>query len=153
VDEAQPDRILRKLEVEIFPALGDRPIGQITAPALLTVLRRIEARGAIETAHRVMQSCGQVFRYAIATGRAERNPAADLRGALSPVVVKHRASITDSRKVGQLLRDITAYDGSTLPAVRYGSPLWYLSGRVRSVGQSSQNATLKSGNGAYRPSV
>jgi integrase len=58
-----------------------------------------------------MQSCGQVFRYAIATGRAERNPAADLRGALSPVVVKHRASITDSRKVGQLLRDITAYDG------------------------------------------
>lgn len=64
--------------------MGGRPVGKVTAPELLACLRRIEARGAIETAHRALQNCGQVFRYAIATGRAERDPAADLRGALAP---------------------------------------------------------------------
>ena len=76
------DKILRRLERDVFPWLGSRPIGQVTAPELLTAARRIEARGALETAHRALQNCGQVFRYAVATGRAERNPVADLKGAL-----------------------------------------------------------------------
>jgi hypothetical protein len=75
-------RILRRLERDVFPWIGGRPIAEITAPELLTLLRRIEERGAIETAHRAMGTCSQVFRYAIATSRAERDPAPDLRGAL-----------------------------------------------------------------------
>ena len=85
---------------------------EITAPELLAVLRRIEARGAIETAHRAHQNCGRVFRYAIATGRAERDPAADLRGALPPVKEKHHAAITDPKAMGALLRAIDGYQGS-----------------------------------------
>jgi hypothetical protein len=89
------DKIIRRLEQNIFPWLGPRPIKEITAPDLLMALRRIESRGAVETAHRAQQNCGQIFRYAIATRRAERDPAADLRGALAPVREKHHASITD----------------------------------------------------------
>ena len=70
-----PSKIIGRLERDVFPSLGARPVGEVTAPELLAVLRRIEARGAIETAHRAHQNCGRVFRYAIATGRAERNPA------------------------------------------------------------------------------
>src|SRR3989304_2687595 len=75
----------RRLEPDIFPWLGGRPIAEIAAPELLASLRRIESRGAIETAHRAQQNCSQVFRYAVATGRAERDPTADLRGALTPL--------------------------------------------------------------------
>ena len=91
--------------------LGRRPIAKITAAELLQVLRRIEARGKRETCHRAKQRCGQVFRYAIATGRAERDISADLRGALAPVVTKHHASITDPREIGELLRAIDGYRG------------------------------------------
>ncbi len=80
--------------------------------ALLAVIRTIEARGAIETAHRAMQDCGQVLRYAIATGRAERDIAADLRGALEPVQVTHYASVTEPAKVADLLRTLDGYQGS-----------------------------------------
>jgi integrase len=76
------DRISRRLERDIFPWIGGRPVADITAPQLLEVIRRIEQRGALETAHRALSSCGQVFRYAVATGRAERDPSGDLRGAL-----------------------------------------------------------------------
>jgi hypothetical protein len=79
------NKIIRRLEKDVFPWLGSRPVGQITPPELLACLRRIESRGALDTAHRAHQNCGQIFRYAIATGRAERDPAADLRGALPPV--------------------------------------------------------------------
>jgi integrase len=75
-------------------------------------LRRIEGRGAIETAHRARESCGQILRYAIATARAERDIAADLRGALRPSVATHHASITEPKAIGALLRDLTAYKGS-----------------------------------------
>ena len=75
-------RTLIRLEQDVFPWLGGLPVGEIKAPQLLQAMRRIEARGAIETAHRALQACGQVFRYAIATGRAERDPTPDLRGAL-----------------------------------------------------------------------
>jgi integrase len=105
-------RILLRLNKDVFPWVGKRPIGEITAPELLTVLRRIENRGAVETAHRIHQSCGQIFRYAVATGRAERDPSADLKGALPPTRQKHHASITDPKKVGELLRAIEGYEGS-----------------------------------------
>ena len=105
-------KIIGRFERDIFPWLGARPVREITAPDLLEVLRRIEARGAIETAHRAHQNCGRVFRYAIATGRAERDPAADLRGALPPVKEKHHAAITDPKAIGALLRAIDGYQGS-----------------------------------------
>ena len=99
------------LETLAFPWLGALPIATITAPDLLAVLKRIEARGAHETAHRTKARCGQVFRYAIATGRATRDPAADLRGALAPVVSRNFSSITDADGVGGLLRTIDGYSG------------------------------------------
>lgn len=106
------ERILIRLEQNIFPWLGKRPINEITAPEVLSALRRIENRGAVETAHRVSQMCGQVFRYAIVIGKAERNPAADLRGALPPVKQKHHASIIDPAEIGKLLRAISEYQGN-----------------------------------------
>ena len=108
------DRILRRLERDVFPWIGQTPIKEVTAPGLLSVLRRIEARGAVETAHRASQNCGQVFRYAIATGRAERDPVPDLRGALPPSQETHHASITDPREIGGLLRAIGGYEGGLI---------------------------------------
>jgi integrase len=105
------DRILRRLENDIFPWLGKRPIAEIKAPELLAVLRRIESRGALETTHRAMQNCGQVFRYAVATGRAERDPTGDLRRALPPPKEKHHASIIDPKRIAELLRAIDSYQG------------------------------------------
>jgi integrase len=106
------DKIIRRLERDVFPWIGKRPIADITAPELLTTLRRIEERGAVETAHRALQNCSQIFRYAIATGRAIRDPGADLRGAIPPSKGKHHASITDPKTVGELLRAIKGYQGS-----------------------------------------
>ena len=106
------EKIIRRLEKDIFPWIGNRPIAEIMAPELLTIFRRIESRGAIDTAHRAQQNCGQIFRYAVATGRAERNPTADLRGALPPLKEKHYASITDPKEIGELLRAIEGYKGS-----------------------------------------
>lgn len=106
------DRIIRRLERDIFPWLGARPITEITPPDLLGTVRRIEARGPIETAHRALQNCSQVFRYAIATGRAVRDPSADLRGALPPAKGKHFAALTDTREVGALLRAIESFTGT-----------------------------------------
>lgn len=104
-------RILTRFEKDIFPWIGGRPVSEVIAPELLRVLRRIEDRGAIETAHRALQNCGQVFRYAIVTGRADRNPASDLKGALSPVKKRHLAAITDPKAIGELLRAIDGYEG------------------------------------------
>jgi len=96
----------------VIPWLVARPIGEITAPELLAVLRRIEHRGAIETTHRALQNCSQIFRYAVVTGRAERDPAADLRGAFPSARKKHHASIIDPKAIGDLLRAIDGYHGS-----------------------------------------
>lgn len=109
-------RIKRRLEVDVFPWIGARPVSNVTAPQLLAVVRRIEARGALETAHRALHNCGQVFRYAVATGRAERDPSGDLRGALPPVKEKHHASVTDPQAVGDLLRAINGYKGAFVTA-------------------------------------
>lgn len=105
------ERISRQLENDVFPWLGNKPITEITAPELLKTLRRIEQRGAIETAHRTQQVCGQVFRFAIVTGRAERDISSDLRGALPPKRKKHHASITDAKAIGALMRAIDGYHG------------------------------------------
>jgi integrase len=109
-------KIKRRLERDVFPWIGARPIAEITAPELLAVLRRIESRGAIETAHRAHQNCGQVFRYAVATDRAHRDPSADLRGAIPPAQSKHHPSIIDPKGIGELLRAIRGYRGSFVTA-------------------------------------
>jgi integrase len=127
------DRILRRLEKDIFPWLGRRPIGEIKAPELLSALRRIESRGALETTHRAMQNCGQVFRYAVATGRAERDPTGDLHGAIPPPKEKHHASITDPKRIAELLRAIDAYQGyfATKCALRLAPLVFVRPGELR----------------------
>jgi len=105
-------KILRALERDVFPWIGKRPIKAIKAPELLTVLRRVESRGVLEGAHRIRGLCSQFFRYAISTGRAERNPAQDLIGSLPPAKDKHLAAITDPKKVRELLLAIDGYSGS-----------------------------------------
>ena len=105
-------RIIRRFERDTFPWIGGRPIADITAPELLAVVRRIEERGALETAHRALSNCGQVFRYAVATGRAERDPTGDLRGALPPVKGEHFASTTDPKRVAEILRAMDGYEGT-----------------------------------------
>ena len=112
VSEGQARRIMARLEGDVFPWLGKLPISEVMAPTILQTLRRVEARGAIETAHRELQTISQVFRYAVATGRAERDPTPDLRGALKPFVTTHMAAITEPEKVGELLRAIDGYTGS-----------------------------------------
>jgi len=95
----------------INPFIASRPIREIQPLELLNVSRRLEKRGEHETAHRTKQRYGQLFRYAVATGRATRDPTQDLRGALAPVVTKHHAAITEPRKVGELLRALHSYAG------------------------------------------
>lgn len=117
----------------VYPWLGSRPIVEIEAPELLAVLRRIEARGAHETAHRTKEKCGQVFRYAIATGRASRDPSADLRGALAPIVRTSRAAVTDPSLMGDLLRALDGYTGQfpTRCALRLAPLLFVRPGELR----------------------
>jgi integrase len=105
-------KLIRRLELYIFPWVGDRAIGKIEAPDLLACLRRVESKGNLETAHRALQVCGRVFRYAVATGRAQRDPTGDLRGAIPPAQEKHLASFTDPQRLGALLRAIDSYEGS-----------------------------------------
>lgn len=105
------DKVIRRLERDVFPWLGSRPIADIKAPELLTVLRRIESR-AVETAHRAKQNCSQIFRYAAATGRAERDITTDLEGSLTPWKPEHFPSITEPKLIGPLLRDLYAYKGT-----------------------------------------
>jgi integrase len=115
-EEKRANAILSHLEKNVFPFIGKMPIAGIKAPDLLGIAKRIEDRGANYYAHAVMQTCGRVFRYAIATGKAEHDITADLRGALAPHKAKHFASITDPRQVGQLLRAIDGYQGDFITA-------------------------------------
>lgn len=110
--DSHADKIIKRLENGVFPWLGDQPIVDISAPELLKVLRRVEGRGALDTAHRVHQNCGQILRYAVATGRAERDPSGDLRGALPPAKHIHFASITGPKEVAGLLRALDAFRGT-----------------------------------------
>lgn len=105
-------KIIQRLEKDVFLWTGGSPIAEIKAPELLTMLRRIESRGAVDTAHRAQQNCGQVFRFGIVTGRCDRDPSADLRGALSPARHSHFAAITEPKEAGVLLRAIDGFRGT-----------------------------------------
>lgn len=135
------EKIIRRLERDLFPWLGKRPIAEITAPELLAVLRRIESRGALDTAHRAHQNCGQVFRYAIATGRAERDPSPDLRGAMPPAKETHYPAITDPKAIGDLLRAIRGYKGGFIVgcALRLAPLLFVRPGELRQAEWSEIN--------------
>ncbi|MCC5853893.1 MAG: integrase arm-type DNA-binding domain-containing protein [Alkalimonas sp.] len=112
--ESHRDRTRNALEKDLFPYIGRKPIAELTPLDLLNALRRIERRGAIETAHRAKQTAGQVIRYAIATGRAERDISADLKGALKNPVSKHFPAITDPAEVGRLMLAIDGYTGTNI---------------------------------------
>ncbi|BCG64954.1 MAG: hypothetical protein methR_P2748 [Methyloprofundus sp.] len=131
--QGHSQRILRRLEKDIIPWLGTRQICEIKAPELLTVMQRAENRGALETAHRIRQNCGQIFRYAVATGRAEYDISAFLKGALPPVIAEHHASITDPKKIGTLLRAIDGYEGefSTRCALKLAPMVFLRPGELR----------------------
>ena len=105
-------KIMRSLERDVFPWIGTRPIKEIKAPELLTVLRRVESRGVLEGAHRIRGICSMIFRYAVSTGRAERNPAQDLIGSLPPAKEKHLPPLPNLKKVRELLLAIDGYSGS-----------------------------------------
>jgi integrase len=121
------------LETHIFPNLGPQPIAKISAAAMLTALRAIEAGGTHETAHRTKQRCSQILRYAVATGRAERDVTTDLRGALAPVVAKNHPSITDPARIGALMRAIDGYSGqpATETALRLAPLVFVRPGELR----------------------
>jgi integrase len=116
-----------------YPAFGDCPVAEITARELLALLRQIEGRGLYETARRLRSTCGMVFRYAIATGRAERDPSMDLRGALTTPQVNHRATIIDPKSIGALLRAIDGFDGqpTTRGALRLAPYVFVRPGELR----------------------
>ncbi len=103
--------MMARMERDLFPWMGTRPINEIKAPELLAILRRVESRGALETAHRIRTIAGQILRYAVATGRCERDCSGDLRGALPQPGEKHHAAITDPKEVAPLLRAIDGYQG------------------------------------------
>ena len=131
--EIYATNLLRRLEVNVFPYIGNRPIAGLLAPDILAVLRRIEARGVIETAHRVHQYIALVFRYAVATGRATADPTPALRGAIPTANKVHFASIKEPGKVGQLLRDLDAYAGHpvTRAALQLAPLLFVRPGELR----------------------
>ena len=108
---------LRGMTKDLFPYIGSLALASITAPILLNALRKCEKRGAIESAHTLRQTAGQVFRYGIQTGRCERNPSIDLQGALKPVNTKHMAAILEPAKVGELMRSISSYTGQPMTKV------------------------------------
>ncbi|GJL73134.1 MAG: integrase [Nitrosomonas sp.] len=117
--------VIRRMEADIFPVLGNKPINEITAPLLLMAIKKIEARGAVDIAKRALSTCGQVFRYAVAHGLAERNPAADIKPSdvLKPTKKTNYARL-DQRELPELLRKIDNYDGQ--PLTRYALQLMAL---------------------------
>lgn len=126
-------RLLARLENDVFPLIGPLPVSEIAAPALLELIRRVEARGCLETAHRVLTICGQIMRYAVATGRAARDVSTDLRGALPPAPERHLAAITDPARVGLMLLRISAYQGTSTVrgALQLAPLLWVRPGELR----------------------
>jgi hypothetical protein len=112
--EAYTSRIWGRIDKDLFPFLADKLISEISAPELLEVHRKIESRGAVVTAHRCLQYCWQIFRYAIATGRATHDVSADLRGALKTAAHSHFSSLKDRKEVGAPLRAIDGYTGNVI---------------------------------------
>lgn len=125
--ESHSDKIIRRLERDVFPWIGARPINDIKPTDILSLLKRVEERGALETTHRIQQNCGQVFRYAVATGVGQSDPSRDLRGALPAWRPVHYPTITDPREVGQLLRDIDGHRGVLITKVAMKlTPLFFV---------------------------
>jgi integrase len=139
------EKNLRILELNIFPWLGTRPIGEIGAPELLAVIRRVKERGLLDTAHRLRQTAGQVFRYGIVTGRCERDIAADLRGALPGRNQTHYAALTEPGKFGALLRDIWNYQGlfTTCAALKLSALFGLRPGELRNLEWSEVDVDAK----------
>ncbi|ORC47840.1 integrase [Burkholderia sp. A27] len=131
--ESHASKVMGRLEKDVFPWLGGRPIAEITALEVLAVLRRVEARGALDTAHRVHQNCGQVFRYAIATGRAAHDICSGLRNALPPSRHTHFPSITEPSEVAELLRALDGFKGTFVVqcALRLAPLLFVRPGELR----------------------
>ena len=129
------ERWLGRMEKDLFPHLGALPLADIKAPLLLQVLRKVERRGAIETAHTLRQTAGQVFQYGIQTGKCETNPAPDLVGALKPVQVKHMAAVLEPAKVGELMRALDGYHGqpTTRAALLLSALLFQRPGNIRAM--------------------
>ena len=127
-------KIIQRLERDVFPWLGSRPVSELTAPDVLAVLRRIEARGANETARRALGDLSAICRYAVATGRAVSDPCRDIRGALVPKVVRHFAAVTDPKAIPDLLRAIDGYQGGLVvrSALRLAPLLFVRPGELRS---------------------
>lgn len=110
--KSHKDKVIRRFELYLFPWIGNKPIAEITAPQMLDVVKRIEKLNKLETAHRALQTAGQVFRYAVQTGRAVRDVTTDLKGALPPTTIKHMAAFTEPKEVAELLRAIDAFNGT-----------------------------------------
>lgn len=110
--ESHKNKVIRRFELYLFPWIGNKPINNITAPQMLDVVRRIEKLNKLETAHRALQTAGQVFKYAVQTGRAERDVTVDLKGALPASTVKHMAAFTEPQQIADLLRAIDAFNGT-----------------------------------------
>lgn len=110
--ESHKNKVIRRFELYLFPWIGKKPISSITAPEMLESLKRVEKLNKLETAHRALQTAGQVFRYAVQTGRAVRDVTADLKGALPPTTVKHMAAFTEPKQVAELLRAIDSFNGT-----------------------------------------
>ena len=127
------DRIEARFKRDIFPYIGARKLPEITTPELLVVLRRIEGRGAIETAHRALQTISQAFRYGIATGRATTDPSRDLRGALTQVKKKHFPAPLDPKRIGEILFALDGYRGTPVvqAALKLGSLVFVRPGELR----------------------
>jgi len=126
-------RNIRRLEMYLFPRVGSRPIASLAPADVLEALRRIEVKGFNETAHRVKSLCGQIFRYAVTTGRAERDVTGDLREALRPAETVHHPALLDEREIGALLRSIDGYLGtpSTCAALRLAPLVFVRPGELR----------------------
>ena len=126
-------RWIERMEKDLFPYIGRLTLPAITAPVLLDALRKVEKRGANETAHTLCQTAGQVFRYGVQTGRCERSPVTDLHGALKPIVVKHMAAVLEPAKAGELLRAIDGYTGQpmTKAALALSALLFQRPGNIR----------------------
>lgn len=139
--EAYASLIRNRFQELVFPFIGKRAINTISAPELLVVLRRIESRGILCVAHLTRRDCGRIFRYAIATGRAERDVAADLRGAIAPArTTQHFATITDPRRIGELLHTLDKAAG-VLPHIAYAlrlAPLVFVRAKELANAQWSQ---------------
>ena len=125
--DSHKEKVIRRFELYLFPWIGCKPIADITAPQMMEAVKRIEKLNILETAHRTLQTAGQVFRYAVQTGRAIRDITADLKGALPPTNVKHMAAFTEPKQIAELLRAIDGFSGTlTVQCALKFSPLVFV---------------------------